>query len=129
MKIHKTHPVVIVALMCGLLLGATACGDDPETSDGAATTSAEPADAGASDDGGQSCPDVEAETHIDTEVMVSGTECDAVTDVILGAEGEGRKAYESGGFACEPKDREDGSTDYTCEADEGVSVTFNHMAA
>lgn len=113
---------LLVAACCALGLGA--CGGDDEptssTTTPAATQDAAPADGSS---GGESCEDVMVPGHQAVDVQATGAECGAAEKVAAAAEGRGRAAYESGGFACTPSEASGGDTSYSCSMG-AAKVTF-----
>ena len=116
-----TTRTLTTSLLSACALGLIACGDDEP----ARTTSAtQEAPAPATDSGAaRSCPDVQVPGHLAENVVATGLACDATVPIANMAEGLGRAAYKSGGFACEPKDAADGKTNYTCTKGE-AKLTF-----
>ncbi len=61
--------------------------------------------------------------HQAVDVRARGTKCSLAESVAAAAEGRGRAAYESGGFACTPRDASGGDTNYSCSMG-SAKVTF-----
>lgn len=78
---------------------------------------------------GVTCGRVEVPGHEGVDVRATGLDCAAAAAVIRGAEGRGRSAYESDGFACTPSPAPDGDTFYDCLADAGKRITFRYGTA
>ena len=115
-----------LSLLTACAVGVGACGDD-EDSEPSGSAAAGPAatqeapDAAAADQAApaagadaMSCPDVPVPGHLAENVMAAGLDCDATVPIANAAEGLGRAAYKSNGFACEPTDAADGKTNYSC---------------
>ena len=78
--------------------------------------------------GTQSCDEIPVPGHEARNVRVQGGSCAQAAEIIGGAVGQGREAYEAAGFACEPSPVEGGDTDYTCTRGD-ARVTFRYGAA
>lgn len=118
---------LLVSACCVVAIGA--CGEQgkPASSDTPpdatqTTQGAAPADGSP---GGESCKDVMVPGHEAVEVKATGAECGAAEQVAADAEGRGRAAYESQGFACEPSEASGGDTNYTCSMG-SAKVTFRY---
>lgn len=99
---------LIASLCCALAIGA--CGDAEES----ASPTATPAATQTGSAGGEACKDVMVPGHKAVDVKATGAECGAAEKVAAAAEGRGRAAYESGGFACEPSEASGEDTNYSC---------------
>ena len=109
---------LLLSSCCALAIGA--CGGDEESASPAPTR-----DASA---GGEACADVMVPGHEAVDVKATGTECGVAEKVAAAAEGRGRAAYESGGFACEPREASGGDTSYSCSMGP-ARVTFLYGTA
>ncbi len=77
---------------------------------------------------GMSCQNVMVPGHKAVDVKASGVACSAAEKVAAAAEGRGRTAYKSGGFACKPSEASRGDTNYSCSMGP-AKVTFLYGSA
>ncbi len=111
-----TLPRTVLLAVCGAL-AMGACGNNKEPTSPAAPTPAQTTEGAASAEGpsgGERCQDVTVPGHKAVDVRSEGAECGAAEKIAAAAEGRGRTAYESGGFACTPSDASGGDTTYRC---------------
>lgn len=117
---------VLLLVVCGAFAIA-ACGEDEQPTSSAAapaavqkTEGAAPAEGSSS---GERCQDVTVPGHRAVDVLASGADCAAAERIAAAAEGRGRAPYESGGFACAPRDASGGDTAYRCSMGP-ATITF-----
>ena len=72
--------------------------------------------------------DVKVPGHEAIDVKATGADCDLAEKVAAAAEGRGRAAYESSGFACTPSDASGGDTTYRCSMGP-ATITFRYGTA
>ena len=117
------------SVLIGLLLSAfcaatiSACGDDQESGAPATPTATQAAGPEDGSSGSKSCQDVTVPGHKAVAIKATGAECGAAEKIAAAAEGRGRAAYESQGFACTPSEAEGGDTIYRCSMG-SATVTF-----
>lgn len=121
----KTPVGLLVAACCAVAIGACGGGESTssDTAPGAAQTTQSGAPADGSSSGAKSCEDVMVRGHQAVDIEATGAECGAAEKVAAAAEGRGRAAYESGGFACTPSEASGGNTTYSCSMG-SATVTF-----
>lgn len=91
------------------------------------SSSSEPAPpAAAANAKGTSCGTVDVPAHEGVDVLAYGIDCPAARDIVRVAEGRGRAAYDTGGYACTPSPAPDGDTFYDCVASGGKRITFRY---
>lgn len=124
-------PVLALLLTLALLPG---CGGDglPEgggggkTSDGGSRAAPPATPSG----GARACPGpVTVPGHEGVDVRVEGADCARAEEVIAGAVGRGRRAYEVTGFSCRPSPAGGGDTNYACTGRGGARISFRYGAA
>ena len=114
---------LIASLLTVGVLGLAACGSGEDDAASAPTASPAAAPTTATSSKATDCPDVPVPGHLAEDVKATGLSCDDTVAIANTAEGLGRAAYESGGFACEPEDAAGGKTNYTCTKGE-ATLTF-----
>ncbi len=110
----------VLSVVSVLALGA--CGE----SGSAPPPSAPPAQS-QSQGGGQDCGTVQVPAHEGTNVKVTGADCAVAREVVMGAAGQGRAAYEAAGFSCRPAEASGDDTNYSCSKG-GARITFLYGA-
>jgi len=96
---------------------------------GCSSGSGAPATTPPASGGGTACSTVEVPAHEGVDVEAVGLDCAAAGDVVRGAEGLGRAAYEVDGFTCTPSPAPDGDTFYDCLGEGDQRVTFRYGTA
>ena len=117
---------LLVSVCCAVGIGA--CGEDQQSGAQATPTATQGAAPADHSSGGESCRDITVPGHKAVDIEATGTDCDAAERIAAAAEGRGRAAYESGGFACRPSQAKDGDTTYSCSMG-AANVTFLYGAA
>ncbi len=67
--------------------------------------------------------------HEGVDVLAFEIDCTTARDIAGVAEGLGRAAYDTGGFACTPSPVPDGDTFYDCVAAGAKRITFRYGVA
>lgn len=112
---------LLLSACCAVAIGA--CGDDQESGSAATPTATQTAAPSGSSSSGENCMDVMVPGHKAIDVKTTGAECATAEKIAAAAEGRGRAAYESGGFACKPTDASGGDTNYRCSMG-SATITF-----
>lgn len=129
----RRHPLAL--LLALIVMALAGCGDDATVDDGGGgsapaqngSAQEQPSDGGSASTG-ESCADIPVPGHEAVGVEVQGVSCAQAAQVIAGAVGKGRRAYETAGFSCEPSEAGGGDTSYVCSQGD-ARVTFRYGAA
>ena len=123
---------VLQALLFALTVAAFAgCTGDGETAEPPAKDQGTPQQQSPPQGSGttaQSCEEISVPGHEGRNVRVQGLSCEQAAEIIGGAVGQGRQAYEAAGFACEPSPAGGGDTNYECTRGD-ARMTFRYGAA
>lgn len=123
-------PTLPLLLALAVLAG---CGGDQRTAGGGGGAGDEGSGASpppTTSGGSRTCPGpVKVPGHEGVDVRVRGTQCARSEEVIAGAVGQGRQAYEAAGFSCRPSQAGGGDTNYACTGGGGARITFRYGAA
>lgn len=114
--------IPIAVLLLVTLAGAVAaCSGDDSAKASAATPTTQAS--------GVTCGTVQVPAHEGVDVVATGLGCKAARDVVMGAAGKGRAAYDTEGFSCSPSDAPGGDTFYVCSGTDGQRLTFRYGTA